>query len=84
MGTPEEGRIVLVGLRRRPSVIFYGGRGTVYRSRRDPAQIGRVFEDDQARVGITSESYFEEIRGRLPLEALERDTGYVLFRPAAN
>ncbi len=82
--TPDDKRIALVGLRRRPSVIFYGGRGTVYRSRRRPEQIAQLFADDEARVGITSESYYEEIRGRIPLEALARDTGYVLFGPAGD
>ena len=56
----------------------------MYRSRRHPEHIAQLFADDEARVGITSELYYEEIRRRIPLEALARDTGYVLFGPAGD
>ena len=78
---PPGEAIVLLGLRHRPSVCFYGDRPTTYVS----AGGGRkareqLFGSSEARIGITSEPLLTRFPARDRLEILERDLGYVVFR----
>ena len=75
--------MLLVGLRRRPSVVFYGG--TRHRIRERPAARNASPPVSPARrraLAIASEADFAALVRGLPLEAITRDTGYVLFRAA--
>jgi len=76
--------IVLLGLRRRPSVCFYAERATEYASAGGGQKAeALLFGAAEARVGITSEPLLARSPARARLEALERDSGYVLFRARA-
>ena len=77
---PPGKRVVLLGIRRAPSVVFYGGRQTRYVSRKLGDQIAALFHGPGAEIGITVEAYLERIKGPGRLEVLDRKTGYVLFR----
>jgi hypothetical protein len=76
-------RLLLVGLLRRPSVVFYGGHATDTTSGRHPQRVAARLAGPPARLAIASEPAFEALARALPLEAIARDTGYVLFRAAA-
>ena len=71
-----------MGLRRKPSVVFYGGRPTEYVSAREPARVLARISGPPPRVALTDAITFARLARSLPLEAIERNTGYVLFRPA--
>jgi 4-amino-4-deoxy-L-arabinose transferase-like glycosyltransferase len=78
---PADEPIVLLGLRHRPSVCFYGDRSTLYVS----AGGGRkaqalLFDAPGERIGITSEPLLTRFPATERLEILEREHGYVLFR----
>lgn len=77
--TAEDERIVLVSLRHRPSVSFFGGRNTVYCSAQDAARVAELFAVGQQRIGITTEHYFGQLEARSRFQVLARDGGYVLF-----
>jgi 4-amino-4-deoxy-L-arabinose transferase-like glycosyltransferase len=77
------GRLLLVGLRRRPSVVFYGGLATDTTSGRHPKRVAARLAGPPERLAIASEPAFEALARAVPLEAISRDTGYVLFRAAA-
>jgi len=73
-------RVALVGIRHAPSVIFYGGRETVYIGKNRTSDIAALFEGAAPEVGITTEAYLENLRRAGPAEILEQRGGYVLFR----
>ena len=75
-------RLLLVGLRRRPSVVFYGGRGTQYVSPRDAALVLARLSGQPPRLALTNEAWFARLARRGGFETVARDTGYVLFRAA--
>ena len=75
-------RLVLVGLRRKPSVVFYGGRGTEYASGRHPESLVARLAGPPPRLALASDATFARLARTAPIEAIERDTGYVLFRAA--
>jgi 4-amino-4-deoxy-L-arabinose transferase-like glycosyltransferase len=75
-------RLLLVGLRRRPSVVFYGGRATESTSGRSPERLAARLAAPPGRLAITSETAFRRIARRIAVEEVARDTGYVLFRAA--
>lgn len=78
---PPDEPIVLLGLRRRPSVCFYAERETL--SARASARLdpdAALFRDGDGRVGITSESLLARFAAPIEVEVLERDGGYALFR----
>ena len=75
-------RLLLVGLRRRPSVVFYGGRATEYASERDLPRVAARLTGPPLRLAIASEAGFAAIARGVAVEAISRDTGYVLFRAA--
>jgi multisubunit Na+/H+ antiporter MnhB subunit len=78
---PPEEPIVMLGLRRRPSVCFYAERETL--SARASAGLdpgAALFRDGHGRVGITSESLLVRFPASIEVEVLERDGGYALFR----
>jgi len=77
---PEGRRLVLVGIRRRPSAIFYGGRRTRYVSRHRPDQIAALFNGPGPEVGIVAEPNLDRIREQGPVEVIDRRGGWVLFR----
>ncbi|HKC52596.1 MAG TPA: glycosyltransferase family 39 protein, partial [Myxococcota bacterium] len=80
---PDE-EVLLLGLRHRPSVCFYGERPTHYASGARWAQ-AEIFGGPGARIGITGDPQLAQFPGSARLEVLERDGGYVLFRaPAAG
>jgi hypothetical protein len=77
---PDE-RLLMLGLRHRPSVCFYGERPTHFTSESGGKWAKRdVFGDNHARVGISGEPQFARFPHSDQLEVLERDGGYVLFR----
>jgi hypothetical protein len=76
--------VLMLGLRHRPSVCFYGERPTRYATgaRGAPAEI---FGGPGARTRRTGEPQLAAFPDAARLEILERDGGYVLFRtPAAG
>lgn len=73
-------RIVLLGIRRVPSIPFYGGRETRYISSEGRDQIEELFAGPQAEVGITIEPYLERVRAYGTPEVIARSGGYALFR----
>lgn len=75
-------RIVLVGLRRKPSVLFHGARGSEYVSPRDPARVFARLSGPPARLALANDATFARLARSASFEAIERDTGYVLFRAA--
>ncbi len=75
-------RLVLVGLRRRPSLLFHGGRGTEYASPRASADLFARLSGPPPRLALTSDAIFERLAHSVNVEAIARDTGYVLFRAA--
>ena len=81
---PDE-RLLLLGLRHRPSVCFYAERPTRFAL----ANVARWAEKDifgpaAPRVGLTGEPQLARFPDRERLELLERDGGYVLFRSGAG
>jgi 4-amino-4-deoxy-L-arabinose transferase-like glycosyltransferase len=80
--TPKDGRIVLVKLKNRPSVNFYADRHTAYSSSRNAEKLQSLFATPGNRTGITTEYYFGQLlEAGMKFQALERDSGYVLFAP---
>jgi 4-amino-4-deoxy-L-arabinose transferase-like glycosyltransferase len=75
-------RLLLVGLRRRPSIVFHGGRGTEYASPRDFAGLLARLSGPPPRLALTTDATFARLARNARFEAIERDTGYVLFRAA--
>ena len=73
-------RLLMVGLRRRPSVVFYGGRATEYVGGRSLERVAARLAGPPARLAIASEDAFAALARGLPVEAISRDTGFVLFR----
>ena len=51
-------------------------------SAREPARVLARISGPPPRVALTDAITFARLARSLPLEAIERDTGYVLFRPA--
>lgn len=77
----EDDSIVLLGLRKRPSINFYSKRRTEYCSGKKPERMQRVFSGTRPRIGITIDTYFQRLREHVPhVEVVTADTGYVLFR----
>jgi len=80
--TPPEQRVLMLGLRHRPSVCFYGERETRFTSESG----GKWAEAEVFRgplhgpIGITGEKQLRRFPHSHRLEILERDGGYVLFR----
>ncbi len=77
---PEGKRVVLVGIRHAPSVVFYGGRLTRYVSRKGEQEIAALFAGPEPEVGLTTVGYVERLRGPGKLEVIAERLGYVLFR----
>jgi hypothetical protein len=74
--------LLLVGLRRKPSVAFYSGRRTEYARPHAGERLRERLAGPPPRLAIASEADFARLAGRLELEALAREPGYVLFRAA--
>ena len=73
--------VLMLGLRHRPSVCFYGERPTHYTSESGGRWTeAAVFGDGRPRIGITGEPQLARFPQSARLEILERDGGYVLFR----
>jgi hypothetical protein len=73
--------VVLLGLRHRPSVCFYGERRTFFTSEGGGQWTrAEVFDNHPGHVGITGEKQLALFPERDQLEILGRDGGYVLFR----
>jgi hypothetical protein len=80
LSSPNE-RVLMLGLRHRPSVCFYGERATRFTSE----SAGRwaeaeVFDRPGSRIGISGEPQLDRFPQSDRLEVIERDGGYVLFR----
>ncbi len=75
---PPDQKVILLGLRRRPSVIFYGGRGT------EETRFGldgqELPEFDREIVGISTRYYLRKAKVLPRVEILAENLGYVLFR----
>jgi 4-amino-4-deoxy-L-arabinose transferase-like glycosyltransferase len=77
---PDE-RVLMLGLRHRASVCFYGERATRFLSeRQDRWTEAEIFGDHRMRIGISGEPQLARFSHRDRLEVIERDRGYVLFR----
>jgi 4-amino-4-deoxy-L-arabinose transferase-like glycosyltransferase len=80
---PPDDKLVLLGLRRRPSVGFYGERATEYWRAVDPETFERALAGGRPRLVLTS----ERLRARtIPPEIAEviaGEGGYVLLRTSA-
>jgi hypothetical protein len=77
---PHE-RVLLLGLRHRPSVCFYGQRETRFTSESGGRWAkAEVFRGPHGPIGITGERQLKRFPHGDRLEVLERDGGYVLFR----
>jgi 4-amino-4-deoxy-L-arabinose transferase-like glycosyltransferase len=74
--------LLLVGLPRRPSVLFYAGRAAEYTSGRRTKRVARRLKGPPPRLAISSRATFDGLARSLPIEAISQDTGYVLFRAA--
>lgn len=75
-------RLLLVGLRRKPSTVFYGGRASEYASPQRPDDLHARLSGPPPRLALTSDARFASLSRHAHFEAIERDTGYVLFRAA--
>jgi hypothetical protein len=75
---PEGDRVVVHGLRRRPSVLYYGGRET------EENRYGLCGPPppptDRVRVGISTMYFLKKARVLDRVEVLAENLGYVLFR----
>jgi len=71
-------RVILLGLRRRPSVIFYGGRGT--RETRFGLHGQELPAFDREIVGISTHYYLRKAKIHSRVEIIAENLGYVLFR----
>ena len=78
---PADEPIVLLGLRRRPSVCFYADRTTEHAGAdsglRPEAALFRV---SAWRIGITTDALIARFPAPLQVEVLEREAGLALFR----
>jgi 4-amino-4-deoxy-L-arabinose transferase-like glycosyltransferase len=85
LSSPDE-RVLMLGLRHRASVCFYGERATRFLSELDNRWTeAEVFGDRRMRIGISGERELARFSQRDRLEVIGRDRGYVLFRiPAAD
>jgi 4-amino-4-deoxy-L-arabinose transferase-like glycosyltransferase len=85
LSSPDE-RVLMLGLRHRASVCFYGERATRFLSELSGRWTeAEVFGDRRMRIGISGEPQLARFSQRDRLEVIERDRGYVLFRiPAAD
>jgi hypothetical protein len=72
--------VVLMGVKRKPSVIFHGGRPTRRVRRKSPEDIAALFRGPGPEVGITTAGYVDRLQGPGRLEILARDKGWILFR----
>jgi 4-amino-4-deoxy-L-arabinose transferase-like glycosyltransferase len=74
-------RVLLLGLRHKASVCFYGARPTDYVSDSGGRYAeAEVFGPDHPRIGISGVPQLSRFEHTERLEVLERDGGYVLFR----
>ncbi len=73
--------IVMLGLRRRPSVCFYAERTTQHAAAEPALSVeAELFRVAKGRVGITREALIAEFPATIQVETLARDSGYALFR----
>ena len=79
--TPEDGKIVMLGVSSRPSVNFYAHRRTINCSMNNLDILRKNFQDPNNQVGITTEYYLGKLQeAGISAERLLTDHGYVLFR----
>ena len=80
LSSPDE-RVLMLGLRHRPSVCFYGERATRFTSESGGRWAeAEVFGDPGSRIGISGEPQLARFPQSDRLEVIARDGGYVLFR----
>ncbi len=77
---PESEKVVLLGLRRRPSVIYYGGRGTEFLNTRHDLAVRAVLHGERERIGISTRYYLTKVNAPEGVEIIAENVGYVLFR----
>ncbi len=81
---PADERIVMLALRRRPSVCFYADRETTNAGRGSGfSPESPLFRVPEGRVGITREALLSRFPEAVSVEVLERDSGFALFRARA-
>jgi 4-amino-4-deoxy-L-arabinose transferase-like glycosyltransferase len=73
-------RVLMLGLRHRPSVCFYGERATHYTSESGGQWAEAEVFGHPGRIGISGEPQLARFPQAARLQVLERDGGYVLFR----
>ncbi len=78
---PADERIVVLGIRRRPSVCFYADRdATSARAGAAFSAQSPLFQSAGGRVGIARDALMSRFPATLEVEVLERDSGFALFR----
>ncbi|MEX2207893.1 MAG: hypothetical protein WEF50_16835, partial [Myxococcota bacterium] len=78
---PADQRVVMLDLRRRPSVCFYGDRQTESvgtRAGLDPE--APLYRSAEGRVGLTRAALIPRFPATLQVEVLAQDLGFALFR----
>jgi hypothetical protein len=78
--TAADDRLILLGLRRRPSVTFYGDRYTEFCRSSHPDRLTEMLNVSTSGVGISSAQDFERYRVSHQLRLIDQHTGYVLFQ----
>jgi 4-amino-4-deoxy-L-arabinose transferase-like glycosyltransferase len=74
-------RLVLVGIRQRPEIVFVGGCFTEFVAPRKAERLDELFGPGSRRVGLATERVFEQhLRGRSELAVISVHQGWVLFR----
>lgn len=77
-------RLVLVGIRQRPEIVFVGGCFTEFVAPRKSERLDELFGPRSRRVGLATERVFEQhLRARSELSVISVHQGWVLFRRAS-
>ncbi|HXX48048.1 MAG TPA: glycosyltransferase family 39 protein [Myxococcota bacterium] len=84
LSAPDE-RLLLLGLRHRPSVCFYAERPTRFATASGARWAEKdIFGPAAPRLGLTGEPQLARFPDRDRLQVIERDGGYVLFRSGSG
>ncbi len=73
-----EAPVALVGIRHRPSTLFYGIRRIEYVPEDHAPSVNTLFAGPDARIALTTSAMLSDLTARGEIEVIARDTGYVL------
>ena len=80
--TEREERVLLLGVRHRPSVLFYGSRDTTYVSIKHPQKLLDTLTDAWPRIGIVRTHEIDTLERVVQTEVLGSRGGWSLVRVA--